>query len=179
MTGRKVCISVDSSKISQETLDWAAANVVRQGDEVHLVTVIEPSVESELQHGVDPMRGLTPALLKNCEADPVVLANTQKFLSACKADLAKKGVDASRISTQPLVACIGNSHDIGRQIIDYTEEAKCESLVMGSRGLGLGSRTVLGLFGLGSVSDYVVKHAGCNVIVHKSAAAVASGPAAT
>lgn len=40
-------------------------------------------------------------------------------------------------------------------------------------------RTVLGLFGLGSVSDYVVKHAGCNVIVHKSAAAVASGPTAT
>jgi nucleotide-binding universal stress UspA family protein len=27
---------------------------------------------------------------------------------------------------------------------------------------------MLGLFGLGSVSDYVVRHAPCNVVVHKS-----------
>ena len=29
--------------------------------------------------------------------------------------------------------------------MDYTEEAKCESLVMGSRGLGLGKRALLGV----------------------------------
>ncbi|GAB4823035.1 hypothetical protein N2152v2_010081 [Parachlorella kessleri] len=148
---KSVCISVDSSP----------------GDKVHLVTVIEPSIQSELQSGVDRMRGLAPGRV-HCEADPVLLEKTQQFLARCKEDLAKKGVDSSSISTAPLVACIGNSHDIGRQIVDYTEEAKCESVVMGSRGLGLGKRALLGVFGLGSVSEYVVKHAGCNVIVHKS-----------
>ena len=38
----------------------------------------------------------------------------------------------------------------------------------------MGKRAMLSLFGLGSVSEYVVKHAPCNVIVHKTAAAKAA-----
>ena len=40
-------------------------------------------------------------------------------------------------------------------------------LVLGSRGLGSWRRAALGLFGLGSVSDWVVKNARINVVVHK------------
>ena len=38
---------------------------------------------------------------------------------------------------------------------------------MGSRGMGTAQRAMLGLFDLGSISEYVVRHARCNVLVHK------------
>lgn len=60
MAGRRICISVDASPVSREALSWAASHVIKEGDSVVLVTVMEPSVKSELAHGVDRMRGLTP-----------------------------------------------------------------------------------------------------------------------
>ncbi|EFN52034.1 hypothetical protein CHLNCDRAFT_54617, partial [Chlorella variabilis] len=43
----------------------------------------------------------------------------------------------------------------------------CESLVMGSRGLGLSKKAIMGLLGVGSVSDYVLRNAPCNVVLFK------------
>lgn len=40
-------------------------------------------------------------------------------------------------------------------------------LVVGSRGMGALARSLMGLVGLGSVSDYVVHHAHCPVAVIK------------
>lgn len=66
-----------------------------------------------------------------------------------------------------IVSCVGGTVDIGRQIVDYTRDKDSDILMMGSRGLGSLKRAVLGFIGLGSVSSYVVKHADCNVLVHK------------
>lgn len=51
--------------------------------------------------------------------------------------------------------------DVGRVISDYAAESKADAVVIGSRGLGAFRRRMLGLVGLGSVSDYVAHHAPC------------------
>jgi len=48
----------------------------------------------------------------------------------------------------------------GEIIIDVANEEKVAMIVMGTRGLGTVRRTILG-----SVSDYVVHHSGCPVVV--------------
>ena len=48
----------------------------------------------------------------------------------------------------------------GEAIVNYAEQMKSTMVVMGTRGLGAVKRTILG-----SVSDYVVHHAHCPVIV--------------
>ena len=47
-------------------------------------------------------------------------------------------------------------------IVNYAEEHKVTMIVMGTRGLGLIRRTIMG-----SVSDYVVHHSHCPVTVYK------------
>ena len=52
----------------------------------------------------------------------------------------------------------------GRHISEYAECEKADMLVLGSRGMGGIRRTLYGMVGLGSVSDYVTKHACTNVV---------------
>ncbi len=48
----------------------------------------------------------------------------------------------------------------GEAIVDASQEVKADMIIMGTRGLGTIRRTIMG-----SVSDYVVHHASCPVIV--------------
>ena len=48
----------------------------------------------------------------------------------------------------------------GEAIVKFAEEKKVTMVIMGTRGLGSIRRTIMG-----SVSDYVVHHAHCPVIV--------------
>ncbi|KAK2182287.1 hypothetical protein NP493_359g11002 [Ridgeia piscesae] len=53
----------------------------------------------------------------------------------------------------------------GEAIVKMAEAEKAAMIVMGTRGMGTIRRTILG-----SVSDYVVHHAGCPVVVCRSGA---------
>lgn len=53
----------------------------------------------------------------------------------------------------------------GRAITQHAADCGCESLVVGSRGLGLSKKALMSLMGVGSVSDYVLNHAACNVVL--------------
>ena len=50
----------------------------------------------------------------------------------------------------------------GRIIVEVANKEKVNTIVMGTRGLGAVSRTLLG-----SVSDYVLHHAHCTVVICK------------
>jgi hypothetical protein len=52
----------------------------------------------------------------------------------------------------------------GRHITEFADSEKADMLVLGSRGMGGVRRALGGLLGLGSVSDYVTKHACTNVV---------------
>ncbi|KAL4435195.1 hypothetical protein ABPG77_001877 [Micractinium sp. CCAP 211/92] len=166
---RKVCIAVDQSETSQNALKWAARSVVNPGDKVALFTVLHPSPESELQAGVGAAAGgvRTAPIPVRVEADPKDLQQTQAFLEGCKQQVVAAGVQPEAVETRALVALLGNSADVGREIIRQAEACGCESLVMGSRGLGLSKKALMGLLGVGSVSDYVLRHAPCSMVLYK------------
>ena len=50
----------------------------------------------------------------------------------------------------------------GQVIINITKREKVDTVVMGTRGMGSVSRTLLG-----SVSDYVLHHAHCTVVIYR------------
>lgn len=54
--------------------------------------------------------------------------------------------------------------DPGEMIVTTAEESKCDLIVMGTRGLGMVKRALLG-----SVSQYVLHHASCPVLVVRAA----------
>jgi nucleotide-binding universal stress UspA family protein len=50
---------------------------------------------------------------------------------------------------------------VGRAITEYAAAQGCDGVVVGSRGLGAFRRRLLGMVGLGSVSQYVAHSAPC------------------
>ncbi len=62
--------------------------------------------------------------------------------------------------------------DPGESIVEVARAESPEMVVVGSRTKG-----VMGRFGIGSVSDHVVRHAPCPVLVVRSDAEVSTGPA--
>ncbi|PSC70296.1 universal stress family [Micractinium conductrix] len=169
MAPRNVCIAVDPSETSQHALRWAVRSVINPGDKVSLFTVLHPSPESELKSGVGAVGGgarTAPVAVKP-EADPKELQDSTVFLEECKQKVVAEGVKADAVGATVLVAAAGSSADVGREITHTAEACGCESLVMGSRGLGLGKKAMLSMLGVGSVSDYVLHHAPCNVVLFK------------
>ncbi|KAI7843143.1 hypothetical protein COHA_003314 [Chlorella ohadii] len=106
------------------------------------------------------------------EADPKELESSKELLHASKERLVSLGVNGSKIDTSIVVASAGDSRSIGREISNYAEDCGCETVVMGSRGLGITKRALFNLLAVGSVSDYVVHHSKCNVVIHKDPSAV-------
>lgn len=143
--------------------------MVNPGDQVALFTVLHPSPESELQAGMGTTSGgvRTAPISVKVEADPKELVATQAFLEECRQLVVAEGVPAVAVTAEPLVALLGNSADVGRELTSHAEACGCESLVMGSRGLGMSRKALMGLLGVGSVSDYVLRHAPCSVILYK------------
>ncbi|KAI7837136.1 hypothetical protein COHA_009014 [Chlorella ohadii] len=166
---RKVCIAVDPSQTSQNALQWAARTVVNPGDEVRLFTVLHPSPDSELRSGVGTTAGgaRTAPIGVKPEADEVDIRKAQDLLQDCKQKVVAQGVAPEAVATDTLVAVANSAADTGREITTHADACGCESLVMGSRGLGLSKKALMTMLGVGSVSDYVLKHAPCNVVLYK------------
>lgn len=101
----------------------------------------------------------------NCKPDPLQLERRADMLRRYQAQVcAASGAKTVKLTT--LVSCVGGATDLGRHLVEYSAEAKADLVVMGSRGMGSAKRSILGLFGLGSVSDFVARH-GQNVLIHR------------
>lgn len=157
---KKVVVAVDSSVIAESALQWAAhSGVLHPEDEVHLVTVVKPVPGSTSVTGDPANAWLHPPTHDLEEADKL-LKRYQKEAQAA----GLKHVAAERV-----VAEVGGSEGIGITLQDYAKKSGADTMVVGSRGLGSLTRPVLTALGLGSVSDYCVRHAPCNIVVHRPA----------
>jgi nucleotide-binding universal stress UspA family protein len=83
------------------------------------------------------------------------IEGARKMLATSKEDLAKKGV-----ATVETVLLEGDPVD---RVLEYAEQHHPDLIVAGSRGLSEAGR-----FFLGSVSDGILHHARCSVLVVKS-----------
>eukprot|EP00887_Chlorella_sp_A99_P000165 scaffold13.g165.t1 len=166
--GRKFCVAVGPSREGQAALEWAAKKLIDAKDEVYLLQVV-PAVTTQADATAGDRFWLAAGTEDEkapVEADATALKNAKETLGK-SAEAVKKLVPDATVKAVPAVGHISSSADVGRTLIQATDKCGCESLVIGSRGLGLSRRAMFNLFGLGSVSDHVVRHAPFSVIVHK------------
>ncbi|KAI7845225.1 hypothetical protein COHA_001269 [Chlorella ohadii] len=156
---RKVVVAVDPSPVSLDALKWASKNLCNKDDELHLISVLESGLANDVVG--ESAADSSP----DCKPDPIALQKTQDLLQRCKGEAQGAGIKNVKMTT--LVSCAGGSADMGRHITDFADGEKADMLVLGSRGMGGVKRTLYGLVGLGSVSDYVTKNSQTNVVVHK------------
>ena len=92
-----------------------------------------------------------------------------EYRNIAKRKVGDAGVKASTVVSRSL----GTASDHGREICEYAAEVDADILVLGSRGYGSFKRSIMGMFGLGSVSNFVLNHAPVpNVMVHRGKEAV-------
>lgn len=88
-----------------------------------------------------------------------------KVLSQCRSMAEKEGVH--NVTTTRMCGVLGRSSEVGNAVNHYAQTHSADVVVVGSRGLGSAARSLLGFVGLGSISDYLVRHAEVPVVVHK------------
>nr|CDS33556.1 universal stress protein [Hymenolepis microstoma]CUU99021.1 universal stress protein [Hymenolepis microstoma] len=146
---RKILLSVDANESSDRALDWYINNFHKDDDGLLLVHVVEP-VNTGINYGL----ATKPALLTedfSRHVQELVDEGKElgkKYLHKCK----HAGVRARfilHIGAKP-----------GEHICRLAKEQMVDIIIIGSRGIGRIRRTLLG-----SISDFVLHHAGIPVVV--------------
>eukprot|EP00241_Pyramimonas_parkeae_P011461 CAMPEP_0114251770 /NCGR_PEP_ID=MMETSP0058-20121206/15459_1 /TAXON_ID=36894 /ORGANISM="Pyramimonas parkeae, CCMP726" /LENGTH=210 /DNA_ID=CAMNT_0001365617 /DNA_START=88 /DNA_END=720 /DNA_ORIENTATION=- len=187
MTRRVVLITVDGSDHSEHAVAWAASHVTQPLDHVHLVTALVPDANPSTGNHSDAPRPCSPdsevkapenwpadarAKWEHGIAERVSQANEmlRKYADMLFAGrnrdtrIHNPYIDKDSITTQVIM----DVSKVGPAVVKYAEDIKADLVVVGSRGLGSIKRKIMGLIGLGSVSDYLVHHLHCPAVVVKS-----------
>ena len=141
----KIVVPFDASTPSIKAVEFAGKYALQNSGEIFLIHV----AFDELEHATGRARQLLPPPSKEALAE-----HSQHILEEGKGHLAKyPGV---QVNTQTL---LGHPAD---EICKYAHEIGAELIIIGSRGL-----TGIDRFLLGSVTNRVVPHAHCSVVVIK------------
>eukprot|EP01124_Arcella_intermedia_P029595 TRINITY_DN6298_c0_g1_i1.p1 TRINITY_DN6298_c0_g1~~TRINITY_DN6298_c0_g1_i1.p1 ORF type:complete len:147 (+),score=29.13 TRINITY_DN6298_c0_g1_i1:34-474(+) len=145
----KFLVPLDFSQNSKRALQ-SALNLLKEGDEIILLSVVQMVNPGALGYLILDKNLKEMESLLDTE-DKV--EKTKEALKGHEKEVQEKGAKCS------VVVTVGDARE---EIVKVAEEQKAEQIIMGSRGLGMISSLILG-----SVSDYVVKHAKTNVTVVK------------
>lgn len=160
----KVLLATDESQFSEAALQAVISQNRPQQTQVRVLHVVEPLAMVLSEIASDPPLGLYPA-------EPVELERLRKeqekragkLLEARAEELKDAGFDTGIVIREG---------DPRVEIIDMAREWSADLIVMGSHG-----RKGLDRFLLGSVSEYVARHASCSVeIVRLPAGARRANP---
>lgn len=145
---RIVLIAVDGSQQAEHAFDFYVSHLHHQGNQLILVHSAEPPMMSTSQ----------AVMLSQSVWDQMLESEKEKVK-----ELEAKYADKMRANgmTGKIKAIFSNKP--GEVIADVAREEKACMIVMGTRGLGTLRRTIMG-----SVSDYVVHHSHCPVVVCRS-----------
>ncbi|XP_052286059.1 putative universal stress protein SAUSA300_1656 isoform X2 [Dreissena polymorpha] len=144
-TGVKtVVMCVDNSSQAEWAFSWYITNIHRP--ENHLIAVHCPETFTNVTM-MSPSR--VSELIKECN----------EKLDSLRTKFVSKMTD-HKINGE--FKAIGLEGDMkpGQAIVDFAEQSKATFIVTGTRGMGKFRRTVMG-----SVSDYIVHHSPCPVLV--------------
>lgn len=154
---RTIGIGMDYSATSKIALKWAIDNLIEEGDTIIIIHVLSSKVDTtNKQLFEDTGSPLIPL-------DEFKEINVSKYygLNPDKEVLAM----LEPVSKHKKVTVVSKVYwgDAREKLCDAAENLKLDSLVVGSRGLGVLKRVLLG-----SVSNYVVHNATCPVTVVKA-----------
>lgn len=143
----KVLLATDGTDQSNAAVDALGYLNLKGGDEVEIVSVIEPMYSSV----VDIYGGYMP----DAEAlEEKERGAAHAFLEAAAKKAREFFSDDVRISTEAIAGSADSS------IVQRAEEIEADLIVVGSHGYRAWERLLIG-----SVSDSVVHHAPCTVMV--------------
>jgi nucleotide-binding universal stress UspA family protein len=144
-----VILSIDPSKQAEEAVQYYLDHIHQKENRVVLLHVVElPDIALCKQM---PLGSGTLQTLWDGEE-----VNAEKLKTRFEEILKGKGVEDVESR------CEGGMKP-GQVIVSVADEEKASMIVMGTRGIGVIRRTILG-----SVSDYVVQHSTCPVVVCRS-----------
>ncbi|KAJ8302400.1 hypothetical protein KUTeg_021387 [Tegillarca granosa] len=141
---QKIMICIDGSEFSNEALKWYSQNFYREGHKCYLVYVPESFVNVSM---------MSPGKHLECvrEAEERTAHVKKQYVELA----AKCNVPAE------FVAAHGKDDEkTGAVLIRIAKELDPLFIITGTRGMGTIRRTILG-----SVSDYLVHHSSCPVLV--------------
>ena len=144
---RVITAAVDGSEPAREAVAWVAALPLAAGTRVRLLGVVEP------EHFPSSAPGIVRATLR-----AALDARETERRAALQPPLeATRAMVTDRAASAEVVVATGRPADV---IVRDAEQSGSDLIVLGARGLGMVKRFVLG-----SVSESVVRHAGCPVLV--------------
>ncbi|PHU16816.1 hypothetical protein BC332_12511 [Capsicum chinense] len=154
---RTIGVGMDYSSTSKIALKWAIDNLIDEGDTIIIIHV--------LSSNIDP----TSKQLFEDTGSPLIPLDEFKQINVSKyygLNPDKEVLDMLEpVSKHKKVTVVSKVYwgDAREKLCDAAENLKLDSLVIGSRGLGVLKRVLLG-----SVSNYVVQNATCPVTVVKT-----------
>lgn len=166
MAGRNILIALDEGPVSKEALEWALNNkLILKDDKIRLLTILDPANGPTM---ISYSGGIPMEIQTECKPDAEQLKSRKTMLEnyekLVKAEMGKN----MEVKSCTVVSCTGSSTEHGRHICEFAAREKSDMIIIGSRGMGSMSKKILGLFGLGSVSSFVVDHSTApNVVIHK------------
>ncbi len=144
----KILLATDGTKCSDDAVKMISKFSFSQDDSLKIISVIDMA----LPLSVDIYGGFLPP---NIELEKAVKENADKILAETSEKVKNfLKLNPSQISTEAL---FGSPES---RIVETAEEMKADIIIVGSHGYNSWERLLLG-----SVSDSVVHHAPCSVLV--------------
>ena len=140
---KKILVPIDGSKDSTNAMLKAKELATTFGSEITVLNVIPRMTEYKYVHNKDLYKDVERNILKESK---LLLENAMKYFEGFTGK-----VDSVYKRGDPV-----------DEIVKYAEDGKYDLVVMGNRGLGAFSRTLLG-----SVSNKVIHHVNTSVLIVK------------
>jgi nucleotide-binding universal stress UspA family protein len=145
MAERVVLIAIDGSEQAEQAFQFYFTHLHQSGNSLLLVHAAEP-----------PLINASQAVMLSQPVWDQLLETEKQKVKALEERYAEK-MRSHSLSGKIKAIFSGKP---GEVIVDLAMEEKASMIVMGTRGLGTIRRTLMG-----SVSDYVIHHAHCPVVV--------------
>ena len=158
----KVLVCVDDSESSRAAVEWACTHALREGTTLHLASVSLPAPYDIAEEDCSAAHVLSAEEIQ--QEDDKLHCIAEENVKESSRQAVEMGIAEDRIVCQVLES-EGGASDVSLAIQKYVKTNDIDVVMLGSRGMGDFKRCVLGILGLGSVSDWCAKHLHVPVVI--------------
>ncbi|ORY48613.1 adenine nucleotide alpha hydrolases-like protein [Rhizoclosmatium globosum] len=159
---RVICVALDESKYAEAAFNWCLKHLCRNSaesngliDEIVLLHVRQLPLKLSTSLGDD----MIPDATVYSNEEYVNWANQQSLVGSQEL-LKKYGNRLMDLNKGVVIRCVSLTGDPRAELVDAAKNLKAEMMVVGTRGMGLIRKAMIG-----SVSDHLLHHLECPVIV--------------